>query len=100
MFNRWIARQAHARGLSIGLKNDGRQARRLVRHFDFAVVEQCFQYRECGLYQPFVAAGKAVFAVEYDTAPSGFCPVAARLGFAATGKSPALRARPWQRCPA
>ena len=41
-----------------------------------------------------------MFAVEYDTAPSGFCPVAARLGFAATGKSPALRARPWQRCPA
>ncbi len=41
-----------------------------------------------------------MFDVEYDTAPSGFCPVAARLGFAATGKSPALRARPWQRCPA
>ena len=40
-FNRWIARAVHRRGMSIGLKNDGRQARKLANVFDFAVVEEC-----------------------------------------------------------
>ena len=50
-FNRWLARQAHRQGLSIGLKNDPSQVRQLVDDFDFAVVEQCFQYNECGSFQ-------------------------------------------------
>ena len=37
----------HRRGMSTGLRNDGRQAARLVKVFDFAVVEECFQYDEC-----------------------------------------------------
>ena len=55
-FNRWIARQVHARGMAVALKNDGGQVEQLVGSFDFAIVEQCFQYEECGLYKPFVEA--------------------------------------------
>lgn len=97
-FNRWIARQVHARGMAVALKNDGRQARRLVGLFDFAIVEQCFQFAECGLYKPFVEQGKAVFEAEYELQPSRFCAAAARLGFSAIRKSYDLYARPWRPC--
>ena len=97
-YNRWLARLAHRSGLAAGLKNDGRQARRLVGLFDFAVVEQCFQYRECGQYRTFVNRGKAVFAVEYELPPSAFCGRAADLGFSAISKDHDLFARPWEPC--
>lgn len=97
-FNRWIARIAHRNGLAVGLKNDGRQARKLVRNFDFAVVEQCFQYRECGQYRPFVRRGKAVFAVEYEQSPAAFCDRARKLRFSAIAKKYDLFARPWSPC--
>jgi hypothetical protein len=66
-YNRMLAEEAHERGLAIALKNDTAQVEDLVDDFDFAVVEECFQYRECGEYSPFVEAGKAVFATEYNT---------------------------------
>ena len=43
-YNRMIARLAHERGLSVGLKNDLPQVPQLVRDFDFAVNEECAQY--------------------------------------------------------
>jgi hypothetical protein len=80
-FNRWLAKAAHERGLSVGLKNDLEQVIDLVRHFDWALNEQCFQYDECDLLLPFVDAGKAVFGVEYRGSPSSFCPEARDRGF-------------------
>jgi hypothetical protein len=97
-FNRWIARQVHARGMAVALKNDGAQAGQLLGNFDFAIVEQCFQYEECGLYRPFVAAGKAVFEAEYELDPSRFCAAAAAIEFSAIRKSYDLFARPWDAC--
>ena len=68
-FNRFLAREAHARNLSVGLKNDFAQAAALVADFDFAVAESCFLHGECALLQPFVEHGKAVVDIEYtDTA--------------------------------
>ncbi len=64
-FNRWLAQAAHARGLSIGLKNTGLLADRLVADFDWALVESCYTYNECQLFLPFRRAGKAVFVIEY-----------------------------------
>lgn len=64
-FNRFIADEAHARGLSVGLKNDLDQLAELEPWFDWALNEQCHEYEECGVYTPFRAAGKAVFHVEY-----------------------------------
>src|SRR4051794_37466070 len=97
-FNRWVARQVHLRGMSIALKNDGAQARRLVSSFDMAVVESCFEFTECGDYEVFVEHGKAVFAAEYNLEPAQFCAKASKLGFSAIRKSPGLTARPWRHC--
>ncbi|MFD9070468.1 endo alpha-1,4 polygalactosaminidase [Streptomyces lasiicapitis] len=65
---REVARQAHARGLSVGMKNGHNEpgtAARLVDDFDWALPEECVEFAECGELKPFVAAGKAVFAVDY-----------------------------------
>jgi hypothetical protein len=91
-FNRWLADEAHKRGLFIALKNDGDQAAAFTAIFDAAVVEQCVEYSECSMYSSFVAAGKPVFDIEYSRAPSAFCPVAAKLHFAIIGKHLALDA--------
>jgi hypothetical protein len=85
-FNRFIASAAHARGLSIGLKNDLDQAATLQPDFDWALNEQCYQYSECDMLQPFARAGKAVFIAEYDTDPSVFCPQATASGYSAIRK--------------
>jgi hypothetical protein len=72
-FNRWVARLARERGLSVGLKNDVEQVPQLVDAFDFAVNEQCAEFDECAGLQPFIAAGKAVFHAEYEKAPASYC---------------------------
>jgi hypothetical protein len=64
-FNKWLAKEVHARGLSIGLKNDGTQARALEPYFDWVIVEECIEQGNCGEYAPFTRAGKAIFAIEY-----------------------------------
>lgn len=64
-FIQLLARESHARGLAVGLKNDLEQIPDLVGTVDFAVNEQCFEYDECDLLDPFIAAGKAVFGAEY-----------------------------------
>lgn len=64
-YNRMLASAAHARGLAIGLKNDLDQIVDLVDEFDFAVNEQCFEYDECDLLDPFIDQGKAVLQAEY-----------------------------------
>ncbi len=64
-FNRFLANEAHRRGLCVGLKNDLDQIEELVDYFDFALNEQCHEFDECDLLAPFVAAGKPVFNAEY-----------------------------------
>ena len=85
-FNRFVAAAAHARGLSVGLKNDLDQARTLQPDFDWALNEQCFQYHECDALKPFTRAGKAVFVAEYRLAPRAFCARARAAGFTAIRK--------------
>jgi hypothetical protein len=91
-FNRAIAALAHARGLSVALKNDVGQVNDLVGVFDFSVDEQCAEYQECRALTPFIRAGKAVFHVEYNLATSEFCPVTAPLGFSSMLKHLSLDA--------
>ena len=64
-YNRFLAREAHARGLAVGLKNDVSQLTDLEPDFDFAINEQCFQYNECAGYSVFTQKGKPVFNAEY-----------------------------------
>jgi hypothetical protein len=98
-FNRWVARQVHGRGMAVALKNDGRQAAELAPDFDFAVVEECFQYHECGYFKnTFVREGKAVFEAEYEQEPSQYCKTARAIDFSAIRKSYDLFAKPWRPC--
>ncbi len=81
-YNRWLAAQAHSRGMSILLKNDGDQAVDLWQNFDFALNEECYQYSECGYLQTyFTANNKDAIEVEYTVAKATFCPqaIAARV---------------------
>ncbi len=64
-YNMFIASQAHARGLSVGLKNAVDLVQTLEPSFDWALNEECMTYSECGKLKPFLDAGKAVFHVEY-----------------------------------
>ena len=89
-YNRLIAKLAHDRGMAVGLKNDLDQIPDLVDDFDFAVNEQCAQYGECARLTPFVAAGKAVFHVEYSGPTRRFCPESRRLGLSSMLKRPEL----------
>ncbi len=80
-YNRFVADAAHARDLSVGLKNDLDQITQLLPYFDWALNEQCFEYDECQLLAPFVAAGKAVLGVEYNLGTTQFCPQANAMNF-------------------
>ena len=97
-FDSDLAGIAHADGLSVALKNDLGQLGQLQGTFDFAVNEQCAQYRECGAYAGWTAAGKAVVEIEYHVPPRRFCPAAATAGIDAVSKSLALTAKPWRPC--
>lgn len=70
-YNRYLADEAHKRGLAIGLKNDVNQLKELEPYFDFAVNEQCSEYKnakggsECDNYSVFTSKNKPVFNAEY-----------------------------------
>jgi hypothetical protein len=94
-YNRFLATEAHARGLSIGLGNDLGQVGDLLSDFDWIYDEQCFEYSECNRMQPFVDAGKAVFHVEFNLETSAFCPQANALNFNSLKKNVNLDAARW-----
>lgn len=75
-YSKALVKEAHKRNLAIGLKNNLEQIKDLVDDYDFAVNEQCHQYKECDYLKPFVQQGKAVFGIEYNQAASKFCPQA------------------------
>jgi hypothetical protein len=85
-YNRMIAGLAHARGMSIALKNDVDQIDSLEPDFDFAVNEQCFEYSECDGYSRFINNSKAVLEVEYNLNTSDFCSQANAMGISAMKK--------------
>ncbi|HEY9080307.1 endo alpha-1,4 polygalactosaminidase [Magnetovibrio sp.] len=65
-FNLWLAQEAHARGLSIALKNAPELLPELGAQFDWALLEDCHVQGWCDAFEPFVHAAKAVIAVEYS----------------------------------
>jgi endo-alpha-1,4-polygalactosaminidase (GH114 family) len=100
-YNLWLADEAHARGLSIGLKNDPDQVADLLPYFDWALTEDCFAEGWCEEMVPFIQMGKPVFAAEYtDTGGSieQLCQEAEPLNFSLILKDRELGA--WrQTCP-
>ena len=66
----FLADAAHARNLSLGLKNGGAILDRVLGKMQWGVNEQCVQYDECDVFRPFIEQGKPVFHIEYpDGAP-------------------------------
>ena len=64
-YDKFLAAEAHARGLSVGLKNSVELVPKLLSHFDWALNEECLSFSECASLAPFIQANKAVFHVEY-----------------------------------
>jgi hypothetical protein len=95
---RWLAAEAHTRGLSIGLKNALDLVPALVGDVDWALNESCFRYDECEALLPFVEAGKPVFGVEYEGDPADYCPQAVAMGFSWLSKSRELGDEPPNAC--
>ncbi|KAJ3415117.1 hypothetical protein HDV05_005525 [Chytridiales sp. JEL 0842] len=73
----WMSEEVHALGMAIGLKNNGELLEvypNLVHYHDFAVVESCYYWKECGQYTTFIESNKPVFAMEYvDSGVGGGC---------------------------
>ena len=66
LYNLFLAKEAHKRGLAVGLKNDLSQIPALVDYFDFALNEECHQFHECADLKPFIVSNKPVFNAEYS----------------------------------
>jgi hypothetical protein len=91
-YNKAVAKLVHRYGMAVGLKNDPEQVRALVRHFDFAVVEECVAFDECAAWTPFTKSGRAVFHAEYRGSMRTICAATKRLGFSTIKKKPNLGA--------
>jgi Glycoside-hydrolase family GH114 len=63
-----------------------------------AINEQCEQFAECAALDPFIAAGKAVFQVEYQVSAGTACPPANAADRNTIVKAVGLFDRPWQPC--
>ena len=96
---RYLADQAHSRGLLIALKNSTDLVTSLVDQFDFAVVEECFKYNECEMYSPFIKKGKAVLNAEYTSYSTAVCTKAANLKFSTVFFNLDLNGKVFQPCP-
>ncbi len=64
-YAKWLADEAHARGLAIGIKNAPDMVADSLDFFDFAITEDAFYYEWIEEMLPFIDAGKPVFAAEY-----------------------------------
>ncbi|MDQ6810305.1 MAG: endo alpha-1,4 polygalactosaminidase, partial [Actinomycetota bacterium] len=73
IYNDWVAETVHTLGMAVLQKNDSGQSAQQEPNFDGALTEQCNQYRECGAFQPYLAAGKPVLNAEYGLSTAGFC---------------------------
>lgn len=65
LFVKFLADEAHSRGMGIALKNSLEILPDVSSIVDLAVNEQCMSFNECGNYTKFLAAGKPVVNIEY-----------------------------------
>lgn len=64
-YDTWVARAAHARGLTADQKGDNGQVKDLVNVYDFAVVEQCYAQGWCKQFDVYTKSDRLVVDVEY-----------------------------------
>lgn len=81
-YDTWVARAAHARGLTADQKGDNGQVKDLVNVYDFAVVEQCYAQGWCKEFDVYSKSDRLVVDIEYYHDQQRFrndnCPEAAR----------------------
>jgi endo-alpha-1,4-polygalactosaminidase (GH114 family) len=90
---RWLADEAHARGLSIGLKNAEEMAPDVVADVDWMLTEDCYVDNWCQAASVFVENNKPVFMTEYEDLLPDFtpaCELAKSLGYFAIWRDPGL----------
>lgn len=68
---KYLADEAHSRGMSIGLKNGGDIIGSVIEHMQWSVNEQCAEYDECDTYAAFTKVDKPVFHIEYSDGDDG-----------------------------
>jgi len=90
-YGAWLAEQAHARGLAIGL-TDFEHADQLAAIFDWAMHFGCIERGDCDELSTFTDLGKPVFDVEFEGAVADTCAQGAMLGLNVLIKRPALDA--------
>ena len=78
-YNKFLATEAHKNGLYIALKNDTEQINDLVDFYDLAINEECFKYKECESYKPFLDRDKLVLNAEYSRKKRSICKKAKKL---------------------
>ncbi|KAI9506354.1 glycoside hydrolase superfamily, partial [Coemansia spiralis] len=66
----WMAGEAHARGLSIGLKNALAVIDSVIDNMQWSVDELCVQYNECSKLFAFTKRNMPVFHIEYPKGSS------------------------------
>jgi hypothetical protein len=101
-FNRWLAAEAHARGLAAGLMNALDLIPDLVGDFDYVVSEQCSVIDACKLVRPFREADKSAFVIEYTNVRQkmdSYCAAAADLDVQMIFKTQSRNGRIHRRCP-
>jgi hypothetical protein len=98
---RFLANEAHKRGLAFGLKNAAGLSKDVLDVMDFAVTEDCFDQGWCADSKNFIHANKPAFAIEYTDNKinvGAFCRQTKALGLSPIYKKRNLNT--WeQRCP-
>ncbi|GKU07131.1 endo alpha- polygalactosaminidase precursor [Fusarium langsethiae] len=62
---KFLSKEAEKYNMVMGMKNSGEVTEQILPYVGFAVNEQCIEYKECGLYTPYIDGDKPVFNVEY-----------------------------------
>ena len=92
-YTAWMANAAHAKGLSAAWENAIENAPALQPYMDALMLEQCFQYGECGNATAMSGAGKWIGGVEYKKGYRDlrFCPTYDTNGVAGMFKKMSLQ---------
>lgn len=97
-YDRFLATEARALGLSPGLSGDFMLGTQLIDAFDWAIAFGCFAADSCTRLTPWVERRKPVFDLELEGELSELCPRADALGLSVVLKQPGFDA--WSKsCP-
>ncbi|KNC77701.1 hypothetical protein SARC_09843 [Sphaeroforma arctica JP610] len=89
-FDKWCVRQAHARGMSVALKNSNEFAFLLSDTYDMVVNEEAFINGNIDNYWPFLHRDKPVLNTEYFTSRCFYCATSRAMGVSTIKKRPDL----------